>query len=115
MKLIRGERQYLHLPFWGLSGATPQIQVQPVNGVEAAYVPMTAAPSYSPPSGWSAPSNVTGNPDWFQVLVAGPDATGNPAGTIVLTETSRIRTKVVAGDEIDIKPDSHDEWIHLVS
>lgn len=116
VKLLRGERQYLHLPFWGLSGATPQIQVASITEVRAGtgtWVGMTALPSYTPPADWSAPSGVTGDPEWWGVLLAGPDATSNPVGTIVVTETSRVRSRVVAGDEIDIKPDQHDEWVML--
>lgn len=111
VKLHRAERQYMHLPFWGLD-TIPQIQV----GETASFVDMTAAPSYTPPSGWFPPSGFTaGTAAWWQVLIAGPDATGNPVGTVVVTGTSRVRTKVTAGDEIDIQPDGPEEWIHLVS
>lgn len=111
VKLKRGERQYWHKPFWGLDTAVPQVQV----GVDAAWVTMTAAPSFAPPADWSAPTGTSGSPSWYQVLLAGPDATSNPVGTIVITSTSRIRTKVTAGDEIDILPDDTEEWIHLVT
>lgn len=112
VKLHREERQYLHLPFWGLGGATPQVQV----GEAASWVNLTAAPSYEPPATWAPPTGLAAeDAEWWRVLLAGPDATGNPGGTIVVTETSRLRTKVVAGDEVDVQPDDTDEWIVLVS
>jgi hypothetical protein len=112
VRLYRDERQYYHLPFWGLTGSTPQIQI----GEGQSWVDMTADLGYVPPADWSAPDGLdVGDADWFKVLLAGPDATGNPIGTIVLTTTTRIRTRIAAGDEIDIQPDVVDEWIHLVS
>ena len=111
MKLQREERLYLHLPFWGLAGSTPQVQV----GAGAAWVTMTSAPSFTPDEGWAPPTGFAAeDAEWWQVLLAGPDATGNPLGTIVVAASSRIRTKITAGDEIDVQPDGT-EWIHLVS
>ena len=112
MRLQREERQYWHKPFWGLSGATPQVQV----GAGAAWVTMTSAPSFVPDADWTPPTGFTADAaQWYQVLLAGPDATSNPGGTIVVTATCRIRTKVTAGDEIDVQPDGTDEWIQLVN
>jgi hypothetical protein len=112
VKLHREERQYLHLPFWGLSGATPQVQV----GEGEDWEDMTSVPSYEPPSEWAPPTGyVAGDADWYRALIAGPDATSNPVGTIVLsTVTTRVRTRVTAGDEVDVQPDGPDDWIHLI-
>ena len=112
VKLKRAERQYWHKPFWGLDSAVPDVQV----GEGAAWVAMSVASGFTPDASWSPPTGFSANAaTWCQVLLAGPDATSNPVGTVVVTTTSRIRTRVTAGDEIDIQPDGPDEWIHLVS
>lgn len=84
-------------------------------GDGAAWVNLTASPGgFTPPSEWSPPTGFAAeDAAWYQVMLAGPDATSNPGGTIVVSETSRVRTKVVAGDEIDVQPDEVDEWIFL--
>ena len=113
MKLNRAERQYYHLPFWGNGGTIPQIQL----GDGASWVDMSTTTGYTPPVDWSPPDGFTADTaTWYMVLIAGPDATSNPGGTIVLTASAtRVRTKVNAGNEIDIQPDGPDEWIHLVT
>jgi len=105
--LRRGERQYLHIPFWGLGGSAPEVTVG--TAVQA----MTLDAGYSPPAGWSAPDGL-GSPQWYRVLLAGPDATGNPAGTVVVAATARIFTTITAGDEIDIKPDLREDWVRII-
>lgn len=108
MRLVRGERQYLHYPFWGLDGSTPEIKVGTGD-----WQPMTLASGYTPPATWAAPSGVSGSPTWYRTLLATPEAAGNPVGTIVITESrSPLRIRVTAGDEIDILPDRM-EWIEL--
>ncbi len=107
--LTRGERQYMHFPFWGLEGITPEIQV----GKDAAWAPLTAEPGYTPPAGWEPPDDVTGDPSWWHALLASPEAEDNPPGAFVITGPTRIRTRAVGGDEIDIKPDTRDEWVIL--
>lgn len=106
--LRRGERLYIYMPFWGLDGTTPEVHVGTVTAQ------MVAAPGYTPPSGWSAPSPGLGSPQWFRVLLAGPDASNNPAGTVVVPKNSRMYTRHVTGDEIEIKPDLRDDWIRIV-
>ena len=76
--LRRAERQYLHIPFWGLGGTVPEVTVG------ATVQPMVLDASYTPPAGWTSPDGL-GSPQWYRVLLAGPDATGNPGGTIVVT------------------------------
>jgi len=105
--LRRGERQYLHIPFWGLDGTTPEVHV----GTSVAQ--MTAAPGYTPPASWQAPDGLAA-PQWFRVLLAGPDASDNPVGTVVVPTTSRLFTRHVAGEEIDIKPDLRNDWVRIV-
>lgn len=105
--LRRGERQYLHIPFWGLQGTTPEVHVG------ATVQAMTLDSSYTPPAGWEPPGGA-GAPQWYRVLLAGPDATNNPVGTIVVPTTSRLFTRHVAGEEIDIKPDLRDDWVRIV-
>lgn len=105
--LRRGERLYLYMPFWGLEGGTPEIHVGDVTAQ------MTAAPGYTPPTGWTAPGGL-GSPVWFKVLLAGPDAPSNPVGTVVVPKNSKMYTRHVAGDEIDIKPDLRDDWVRIV-
>jgi len=111
VKLYRDERLYYHAPFWGNGGVTPQIQL----GVGASWVTMSVASGYTPPSDWEPPTGfLAADATWYRTLVAGPDAAGN--GAVVLSASAtRVRTKVVAGDEIDIQPDGPNEWIFLVS
>lgn len=116
MKLYREERQYLHMPFWGLDGASPEIQILPSETEldPDEWVALTAAPSYDPPPDYAPPTGYTlGDGDWYQVLLAGPDAEDNPVGTIVVTVTSQVLFRTVAGDEVDILPDTP-EWITLI-
>lgn len=111
LTLTRGERQYVHWPWWGLDAVIPEIQV----GRDADWVAMTPAPGYTPEPGWEPPSDVTGDPTWFQALLASPEATGNPVGTFVLSTTAtRVRGRAVAGDEVDVKPDGYSVWVRLV-
>ena len=111
MKLIRGERQYVHYPFWGLGAAVPEIKI----GL-GSWQFMTLASSYTPPTSWTPPADATGSPTWYQALLATPEATSNPVGAIVITDNpSQLRIRVTAGDEIDILPDGYDEWIHLIA
>lgn len=105
--LRRAERQYLHIPFWGLGGTVPEV------AVGATVQPMTLDAGYTPPVGWSPPDGL-GSPQWYRVLLAGPDATSNPAGTVVVTSVARIFTRITAGDEVDIKPDLRDDWVRIV-
>lgn len=97
------ERQYIHWPAWGLIGVVPQIEIG------GAWVSITLDTTFTPPEGWTGDSGA----EWWRVLVAGPQAQDNPSGTLVVSSTTRIRKRVVGGDEIDILPDDRSEWVRV--
>lgn len=100
-QLDRDERNYLLWPFWGLP-ADPQISVG-----GGAYQPLTEVPGYVPDPPLAAadiPAGETaGSARWFRVLLAGPDCTSNPVGTVVCEGFSKVRFKVVGSPEIDVQ------------
>jgi len=101
-QLDRAERAYLSWPFWGLP-ADPQISVG-----GSAYQSMTEVVGYTPdPPLTTAPDGfTTGQARWFRVLLAGPDATSNPAGTVVCAGFQQIKFRCAGNPEIDIQTPS---------
>lgn len=112
MKLNRAERLYWYAPFWGLDGSIPDSQLIDTQGTVSAWLPMELDGDYDEDA--TTPVGATGDPQWYRVLLAGPDATSNPAGTVVVNTSSKIRYRVIAGNEVDILPD-RDEWILLTT
>jgi hypothetical protein len=110
VNLDRAERLNYYVPFWGLNGLTPDIAIE-----YGPWQPMSLDTDYDPGRWMPPPRMNPADAEWFRVLVAGPDATGNPPGTIVVTTSSRVFIRVSAGDEIDIKPDLGSEWIDVVA
>jgi hypothetical protein len=100
-KLDRAERVYLVWPFWGLP-SDPQISVG-----GSAYQTMTEVVGYVPDPPLTAaeipPGETAGSARWFRVLLAGPDATSNPVGTVVCAGFSQLKVRIAGNPEIDVQ------------
>jgi hypothetical protein len=110
-RLDRAERVYLAWPFWGLP-SDPQISVG-----GSAYQTMTEVIGYvpDPPLTTGIPTGETaGSARWFRVLLAGPDCTSNPVGTMVCTGFSQIKFRVSGNPEVDVQT-ADPRWVEVTT
>lgn len=91
LDIDREGREWFYFPFWGLDGNTPDISV-----TFGTWQAMTAAPSYEPVT------PVAVGAEWFRVLIAGPDASANPAGTVVVPGIAQARFRATEAPEVVI-------------
>jgi hypothetical protein len=101
MELSRQGREYFHFPVSGLAdGEIPNVKVG-----SSSWQPMEEATDYEPPA-----DAVVVGATWWRVLLAGPSATSNPAGTIVVTVPSQLLYRFTSNPEVLI---THGQWVTL--
>ncbi len=94
MQLRAGGREYAYLPVQApLDAGTATVTFPGVTGSFTGEWQTTGPEGQAPPTGYTR---------WLRLLVAGPDATANPAGTAVLTAGCRHTPRVTLPDTPEI-------------
>lgn len=98
LELRRGGREYFYWPFTGLDEATPSVKIGTGD-----WAALEAAPDY-------VADPVVAGAAWFRALIAGPDATSNPAGTVLADAGANLVLFRVIGNPEVIIP-TNDVWL----